>query len=232
LNLKNCHIGAEAGELLAKGIEMTKSLKDLNLEGCKIGEKGGVEIGRGLKNNTTLETIKLCTNELREDALYSILDAIETHPSLKNVHLSGNRCRNCGPQLAKLVMNNKTIEIFDIMHTQLSADDIRIFCRGMEKNDTITELRMDVESHSGTKYMSDLSLGSLLQKNSTIKRIGRKTSYHHHKSSRFPNFFAEGLRFNTGLERYYPTFGFQNHDNYKHLLKDDYRTHVNNPEHR
>ena len=103
----------------------------------------------GLKSNKTIESLCASRCGLGDDMVAQVVEAVDGHPSIKELRLYGNKCRAKGlAAITKLLRNEKSVlEILDLSYQHVVPSekdfDISWMCAALTTNKTLKALDLD-----------------------------------------------------------------------------------------
>ena len=112
--------------IIARGIEKNTHLKILDLSGCFMDMQALVTIGEALKMNSGIVALKLANCDLVDEQIeYLAHNTLESHMSLKELNLKGNRCRSGGLNAIARLLQSKVnkLESLVVSYQGVSSGD-------------------------------------------------------------------------------------------------------------
>jgi hypothetical protein len=103
--------GTMHAQSLARGLEMTSSLRMLELSYCTLHEDAIRELSRGLSRNSSLESLYVVGCELEDDQLAILMAGVSHHRTLQHLKLFRNHCGASGAsKIADLLLGGPEVE--------------------------------------------------------------------------------------------------------------------------
>ncbi|GAX75916.1 hypothetical protein CEUSTIGMA_g3359.t1 [Chlamydomonas eustigma] len=100
-------------------------LHTLRLDSNKIGDAGAELLSLGLQKNSTLQELGLARNNVLASGAKKLVKALEAHPALIRLDLSGQRFEGLGPggcdAVANLIRANTVIQEIDVSGNSIGA---------------------------------------------------------------------------------------------------------------
>jgi Ran GTPase-activating protein (RanGAP) involved in mRNA processing and transport len=157
--------------VLAKLLAHDQQLSTLKLNDCSISHDGYTCYDYSLGLNTIFILVKIHLG------LKDIFHSLTTNTALKLLELKGNNIQGTSIEyLAKLIRHNTSIRSLSLEWNTIGLMDTNsfpLFCESLTINKSLQDLdlRNNQISHNGT-----LELCAALEKNTTLKILGRKNS--------------------------------------------------------
>eukprot|EP01028_Stygiella_incarcerata_P003789 TRINITY_DN1789_c0_g1_i1.p1 TRINITY_DN1789_c0_g1~~TRINITY_DN1789_c0_g1_i1.p1 ORF type:complete len:389 (+),score=79.19 TRINITY_DN1789_c0_g1_i1:42-1169(+) len=139
----NDNISVEGWSVIARGLEINKSLKILKLDKCGIGPESAAKIGEMFARNKALLKIQLIDNvDIGDEGAIQIAKGLERNSSLRNLNM-----RNCGirsegaARIGVMLMKNDYLMHLDISrHGRIDDGAVILIAEGLMKNCALQEL--------------------------------------------------------------------------------------------
>ena len=157
-------------EALAKGLTMNKTLEDLDLSRSRLLEDSTSILAGGLEQNTSLLKLKLKSLKLSDDGFEQLLLSLMFHPTLQELDLSFNHCRDM-TSVANYLRSNNHLQVLNIGYQnmwQAAHLDVSELASALMENTSLKRLSL-----ARCKLSDDdaIILAGALRHNSTLKHL-------------------------------------------------------------
>ena len=132
--------------------DMMICLKQLYIRGNKLGDRGAELLSKGITNTKTLKVLNMANNSIGTSGITTLANALANNTSLEELHMNGFFGRNGVIALANAIANNKKLKLLSLYYEApiddsyaLDEESAMIIIRSLYKNNTITELYLDIE---------------------------------------------------------------------------------------
>lgn len=142
MNLSNCNISDDAGEVLVKSFVSNYVCQKLNLACNSFGLNTSRAFEKVLTENVTLKTLDLSHNAFYEDfAIVNVLEGLRTNESLEYLDLSWNAL--CGEAFGKILskaVKSSKLKILKFENNRMTKFELKKLAVGLKFSKTIKEV--------------------------------------------------------------------------------------------
>jgi Ran GTPase-activating protein (RanGAP) involved in mRNA processing and transport len=139
-------IGAEGAHAMGELLATHTGLASLDLSACDIDSDGAIAIAQGLYDNITLEHLRLRHNaKLKAEGVLALAGALQTHPAIKSVDLSGIPLDLATVEaLAQMLLNNHpSLVSLDLSECGIDDAGASILAKALAQNKTLKKLALN-----------------------------------------------------------------------------------------
>jgi Ran GTPase-activating protein (RanGAP) involved in mRNA processing and transport len=171
-NLANLRIQdyLSAGQVkaLSEGLKLNQSLESLDLSRSRLD--GISSLAPGLRENKCLHLLRLRSLNLKDDNSVEVLDALQTHPTLKVLDMSFNNFRHLD-NVTRLVSENRNLRDISIGYQnvwQAPKVNLTQFLRALQSNTSLISLSL---ARSKMNDGDAENLAVMLRRNVTLQNL-------------------------------------------------------------
>ncbi len=167
LALDNVKLDESGGVLVARVLQLNRSVKRLIVPDHGIGNRGANAIADMLRVNHTVEYIDLYGNDIDDEGCISIANALYGHESLRELLLWGNRITDKGAiALAQALQSNRTITYVSLVDNQIDESGASALVNAVELNPRLATINLannNVPASVMTRLNAALATNKLVQ---------------------------------------------------------------------